>query len=380
MQLYIKRESIEFRAEGAGIIATVSRGPSKARFAINTAIMKFVEQFSTPSSTDDAIERYCKNEAIELNESTRVRLQKFARQITATLLLTPIERNQESVEQSIKALGFRHLKTFKDKRFDTVSLVADSSRQFVVKNIKERLVSESVRNRIVSDLQNEFRALCRLKYIDGVVKPLEFRDRAPAYLSMGLVDGQRLDKFIKTSSISLQDRMSMAVQLARLVSSMHEAGVLHGDIHLGNFMCSADRTITVIDFGCAVLEGEQYRPSSGATPHFAPPERASESWTHVCEKGATAAGECYQIAIVIAYVLTGTLPFRGKTYRELHAAIIAGDFHLPDTTPEKELIPEQALALIVQMMHKDPAQRPIDLQAVSNQFLKLNKKETSHAI
>jgi serine/threonine protein kinase len=382
MQLYQKRESIEFQedAGGGSIIATVCRGPSKARFAINKAIMKFVEQFSSPCTTDDAIARYCENENIQLTDQSLQKMRMFARQITATLLLSPIERNVESAAQSIEKLGFTHIKTFKDKRFDTVSLVNDGSRELVVKNIKETLVSQQARKRILDDLKNEFTALSRLKFVEGVVKPLELSVQAPAFFAMGMVDGERLDKFIKVSPMTLDQRLSLAGQLLYLLHSIHEAGVLHGDIHLGNFMCSLDHHITIIDFGCAVVDGEVYRPSSGATPHFTPPERASSSWTQVCHSGATKAGECYQMGVIIAYVLTGTLPFRGKTYRELHKTIVAGKHTLPNTTPDNESIPNDILALVIQMMSKEPELRPADLLRTSNTFHQLNKKESFYAI
>lgn len=370
MQLYQKRESIIFdvNSDQDSIVATVCRGPSKARFAINRAIMNFVELFSLPCTTDDAIEKYCSIEKIELTQQRLSYLQEFAKQVTATLLLTPIEKDAESAEESIAALGFTHIETYKDKRFDTVSLVSDGTGKFVIKNVKESIISSSARDSITRLFQNEFNALRRLTLVKGVVKPLTLRMNSKAFFAMSFVEGERLDRFVRNHALSLQQRLSLSVELIDLLEQVHQHGVFHGDLHLGNFMCSADQGLTIIDFGCAVIDGEPYRPGNGATPHFLPPERASSDWNHMCKSNASKASECYQLAIIVSYVLTGTLPFRGKTFRELHKAIVDGKHFLPKLTPQNEEIPLQILDLIVSMLDTNPEKRPIDLRQVSQQF------------
>ncbi|GHA10467.1 hypothetical protein GCM10008090_20100 [Arenicella chitinivorans] len=383
MQLYQQRESIHFEVANPTsdqVIATVTRGPSKARFAINRAIMTFVQQFETPCTTDEAIRRYCKQERIQLTDARQRDLRAFARQIAATLLLNPIHTNAETAEQSIAPLGFEHRRTFKDKRFDAVCLVNTPDGLQVIKNIKEQVVTQSARRDILRDLENEFRVLTRLDGVSGVVAARTFCATSPAYFAMDYVCGDRLDKYVRSQPLCLLQRLDMAMQLLRLFAEIHDAGVLHGDVHLGNFMCSPTRQITVIDFGCASMQDSDYRPSGGATPHFAPPERASESWTRVCHSQPTRASECYQLGIVIAYVMTGTLPFRGKTYRELHRAIMSAEYRLPTTTPDGQPIPPALHNLIGDMLQRNPDDRPSDLMRLAHQFQSYANQESAHVI
>jgi tRNA A-37 threonylcarbamoyl transferase component Bud32 len=62
-----------------------------------------------------------------------------------------------------------------------------------------------------------------------------------------------LDDVVSLNEIRSEDRRSVALQLGRFVARMHDAGVLHGDLHAGNFLMRRSGEIFLVDLDAVRL-------------------------------------------------------------------------------------------------------------------------------
>lgn len=104
--------------------------------------------------------------------------------------------------------------------------------------------------------------------------------------------------------------------LARAYATLHEAGVLHGDVHPGNLLVGRDGAVTLIDFGFGVLTAEgAAAPRAGVLQYF-DPDMAQHHLDGRAAPPANPAAEQYAVAALAWETVTGFPPFDLPVERE----------------------------------------------------------------
>ncbi|MGF1468409.1 MAG: serine/threonine-protein kinase [Sandaracinaceae bacterium] len=174
------------------------------------------------------------------------------------------------------------------------------------------------------------------------------------YLAMELIEGRTLAAHARAEG-PLEPGRARAIlrSVAEGLADLHRAGVVHRDIKPANLILRADRpepTVTLLDFGLARDLGDPEPTDAGSvcgTPAFLAPEAITG--------GAVAGTEAdvYALGAVAFVLLTGTVPFRGRTAVEVLAKSVADP-----PPPLPPTVPRRLAGLVSACLAKRPQDRP----------------------
>ncbi|MBB0229358.1 serine/threonine-protein kinase, partial [Streptomyces calidiresistens] len=181
------------------------------------------------------------------------------------------------------------------------------------------------------------------------------------YLVMELVEGVPLSVYVRPGvPLPLSWAVSVAAQIATVLSHAHEIPAVHRDLKPGNILVARDGTVKVIDFGiAAILRSDVTRLTATGSPIGTYPYMSPEQ---VRGGRVTPATDLYALGCVLYEMLCGRRPFTATTDFALMSQ------HVNDApTPPRELRPElpaELDGLVLHLLGKAPEERPADIQEV----------------
>jgi serine/threonine-protein kinase len=216
------------------------------------------------------------------------------------------------------------------------------------------------------DLRERFRREARIaaalvhENIVEIFDAGETEDHEPVIV-MALLVGHTLREVIAKGPMPLGLAVALGVQIARALARAHDLGVVHRDLKPENVFVvdeSGRRTAKLVDFGIARARHESRLTAAGmmvGTPAYLAPER-------IKGRENDPASDLYSFGVVLYEMITGQLPFQCTS---LPAYVIA---HL-DTPPPSPAAavpscPKPLESLVLRLLAKDPADRPVDAHSV----------------
>jgi eukaryotic-like serine/threonine-protein kinase len=151
------------------------------------------------------------------------------------------------------------------------------------------------------------------------------------YLVCEFVEGKTVRAMLESGPLPTEDVFRYGMQIAEAMAYIHSAGILHRDIRSSNLMITPAGQIKILDFGLAKfvqkLKTGQDDVSNSPTPEtgrwvvgalpYAAPELLHGD-------AATAQASIWSLGVVMFEMLTGELPFAGRTAFELAMDIMTG--------------------------------------------------------
>jgi serine/threonine protein kinase len=186
------------------------------------------------------------------------------------------------------------------------------------------------------------------------------------FIAMPLLKGQTLAACLTGNSRPpLQEVVRIAREVAEGLVAAHAAGLVHRDIKPNNvWLEGPKRRVRILDFGLAQTvvdagpDGFEPITSDGAavgTPAFMSPEQAVGG-------AVDHRADLFALGVVLYQLVTGQLPFRGRTAFATMTAVTESHQAAPSVlAPE---VPEPLSALIQKLLEKDPDDRPQSAEAV----------------
>jgi serine/threonine protein kinase/Flp pilus assembly protein TadD len=181
---------------------------------------------------------------------------------------------------------------------------------------------------------------------------------------MELVEGETLEARIRRDGpMPLAQALEAIEQTARALAAAEACGVVHRDIKPSNIMLESDPggcapIIKVIDYGIAKIlnpeaerGAEQTQTGFIGTPAFASPEQFAPSEQMKIDTRS----DVYSLGVTFWYLLSGRVPFVGRTLREVAARQAE---ELPLEQLKNTHVPARVIALLQSMLAVDPAKRP----------------------
>lgn len=187
-------------------------------------------------------------------------------------------------------------------------------------------------------------------------------DDGVPYLVMELLEGSALRKLVENGPMPLDLAVEISIQLLRGLARAHDLGVAHRDVKPENAFVQRREDGTVVaklvDFGIALAKGDARLTDIDTivgTPQYVAPERLSGT-----ESGVPA--DLYSFGVMLFEMVTGKLPFEAEG---LPGWILQ---HLETVPPRpsslREEVPPPLDRLILELLAKDPKDRPVDARAV----------------
>src|SRR5437016_4340324 len=181
---------------------------------------------------------------------------------------------------------------------------------------------------------------------------------------MELVEGETLEARVRRDGpMPLALALEVIEKTARALAAAEACGVVHRDIKPSNIMLESDPggcapIVKVIDYGIAKIlnpeaerGAEKTQPGFIGTPAFASPEQFAPSEQAKIDTRS----DIYSLGVTFWYLLSGRVPFVGRTLREVAARQTE---ELPLEQLKSTHVPARIVALLQSMLAVDPAKRP----------------------
>lgn len=190
--------------------------------------------------------------------------------------------------------------------------------------------------------------------------------RPVAYLVMELLAGESLRAVLDRGVPPLRQALDWAAQVCEALAAAHASDVLHRDVKPGNVMVLPSGSVKVVDFGIArdgsLSDGLTTAGMVLGTPSYMAPERFT---------GAAVGprADLYSLGCLLAELCTGRQPFTGGTVFELvyqHTQLAP-----PAPSSVRPGLPPGVDRLVLDLLAKDPADRPADATAVRGELVAL---------
>lgn len=177
-----------------------------------------------------------------------------------------------------------------------------------------------------SRFQKEARAIAQLNH-PHIVSIYRFgEDNGLFYMVMQYIDGAdlgwALQDFAQDGELMQhEDVLRVVSHIGSALDYAHSKGVIHRDVKPSNVMLNKDGSAILTDFGLALVQAEGTQGKIFGTPHYIAPEQA------VSSAGVLPQSDQYSLGIMLYEMLTGSLPYTGKSAMDIALA------HMSETLP-----------------------------------------------
>ncbi|MFW9769522.1 MAG: protein kinase [Candidatus Thorarchaeota archaeon] len=171
------------------------------------------------------------------------------------------------------------------------------------------------------------------------------------YFAMAHIEGRSLRDVIREGKLGTDDAVNFTMQILEGLQEAHEAGIVHRDIKPGNIIIDGKDRPRLVDFGLAMVSGEDKLTKTGSTlgtvGYMSPEQVEGKKCDH--------RSDLFSVGVILYEMLTGRRPFEGDNEAAIARAIT-------DTSPEpvaryKSGTTGELQQIIDKALSKDPTLR-----------------------
>jgi tetratricopeptide (TPR) repeat protein len=224
----------------------------------------------------------------------------------------------------------------------------------------------------------EASALAQLRH-PGIVRYVDHGTvgegvRQRHYLAMEWLDGETLGDRLDRKSVTLEQTLHLAQQVAEALSAIHRLGVVHRDIKPDNLFLIDGKfdQVKIIDFGIARPHAADPLTRPGivlGSLHYLAPEQARGA------RNIDGRSDIFALGCVLFKCLTGRTLFEGHNIVAVLAKIV---FEEPPPIHEMGAdVPPEVELLLARMLAKTPAERFSDAGTLGRELAQVSELLTT---
>ena len=203
---------------------------------------------------------------------------------------------------------------------------------------------------------------------DNIVKLHHYftNDHKTLYLILDYCENRDLSTLVKKRKrLTEVEVQYYIVNLIKALKYLHyKKRIVHCDLKPGNIFLTDKLEVKLGDFGIAKKITLDFTPiNNGGTVYYMAPESLGNN------KKCSFSIDIWAVGIIMYNLLTGKVPFHGNDRKETEKKIINDNFEFPQDI----MISEIAKDLIIQILNKEPNNRPSLDQILKHQFFRMGR-------
>jgi ABC-type oligopeptide transport system substrate-binding subunit len=188
---------------------------------------------------------------------------------------------------------------------------------------------------------------------------LDHEKRPSSYIVMELIQGKMLGD---APPEDVAATAGIARQICAALAAAHEQGIIHRDLKPENILITVNGLVKLTDFGLAQIQGRARVTQEGAvigTLAYMAPEI-------ILGREAGPHSDLYSFGILLYELLAGRSPFAGDS----PTSVLSQHLYAPVVPPSTHngRVPPAADDLVLQLLRKEPGDRPVSAGAVGQRL------------
>ncbi|MBI5259324.1 MAG: AAA family ATPase [Burkholderiales bacterium] len=217
------------------------------------------------------------------------------------------------------------------------------------------IVKLAIGAQAIRRLEHEVGILKRLAAVDGVAKIAESGAEANT-LVLRDAHSPSLAQLLRTQALAVPQVVAVATALARTLSAVHRAGVVHQDIGPANILVDpVTLATTLIDFNIAIGHGASSAGAEGQAEIAGTWQYMSPEQTGRTGRMPDARSDLYSLGITLYELTAGRKPFESQDLLELvHDHLVK----IPEPPAlVNDAVPKALSDIVMRLLQKEPDRR-----------------------